>query len=169
MYKFSKLFIKNLLFASLFAILIAMLALLLIKVYVETENKKHQQTIQVISKQLASHSDDTRQTAEAITEILTRSYTYQSLLIRDKENSYTSLISKQKNWLSPLLTQPKNILINKPKLQIQYQLNSSELINLITQLFIGIVILTLVFALISAKLNYKLQASIFSIISKHCS
>jgi diguanylate cyclase (GGDEF)-like protein len=166
MYKFSKLFIKNLLFASLFAILIAMLALLLIKVYVETENKKHQQTIQVISKQLASHSDDTRQTAEAITEILTRSYTYQSLLIRDKENSYTSLISKQKNWLSPLLTQPKNILINKPKLQIQYQLNSSELINLITQLFIGIVILTLVFALISAKLNYKLQASIFSIISK---
>jgi diguanylate cyclase (GGDEF)-like protein len=166
MYKFSKLFIKNLLFATLFAIVIATLALLLIKGYVETENKKHQQTIQVISKHLASRSDDTKQTVAAITEILTRSHTYQSLLIKDKKNSYTSIINKQKNWLTPLLTDPKNILINKPKLQIQYQLNFSELINLITQLFIGIVILTLAFALISAKLNYKLQASIFSIISK---
>ena len=166
MYKFSKLFIKNLLFASLFAILIATLALLLINGYVETQHKKHQQTIQVITKQLASHSDDTKQTVAAITEILTRSYTYQSLLIKDKNNSYTSIINKQKNWLTPLLTDPKNILINKPKLQIQYQLNFSELINLITQLFIGIVILTLAFALISAKLNYKLQSSIFSIISK---
>ncbi len=166
MYKFSKLFIKNLLFASLFVILTAALALFLVKGYVETENLKHQQAIQAISKQLINQADDTKKTAAAIAEILTRSYTYQSLLIKDKQNSYTSLTNKQESWLNPLLTEPKNILINQPRLQIQYQLNFPELTSLITQLLIGIVIFTLIFALISAKLNYKLQANIFRIISK---
>jgi diguanylate cyclase (GGDEF)-like protein len=166
MYKFSKLFIKNLLFASLFVILTAALALFLVKGYVETENLKHQQAIQAISKQLINQADDTKKTAAAIAEILTRSYAYQSLLIKDKQNSYTSLTNKQESWLNPLLTEPKNILINQPKLQIQYQLNFPELTSLITQLLIGIVIFTLIFALISAKLNYKLQANIFRIISK---
>jgi diguanylate cyclase (GGDEF)-like protein len=166
MYKFSKLFIKNLLFASLFVILTAALALFLVKGYVETENLKHQQAIQAISKQLINQADDTKKTAAAIAEILTRSYTYQSLLIKDKQNSYTSLTNKQESWLNPLLTEPKNILINQPRLQIQYQLNFPVLTSLITQLLIGIVIFTLIFALISAKLNYKLQANIFRIISK---
>jgi diguanylate cyclase (GGDEF)-like protein len=163
MYKFSKLFIKNLLFASLFVILTAALALFLVKGYVETENLKHQQAIQAISKQLINQADDTKKTAAAIAEILTRSYTYQSLLIKDKQNSYTSLTNKQESWLNPLLTEPKNILINQPRLQIQYQLNFPVLTSLITQLLIGIVIFTLIFALISAKLNYKLQANIFRI------
>jgi diguanylate cyclase (GGDEF)-like protein len=166
MYKFSKLFIKNLLFAILFILLIGLAALFLMKNHIATENTKHQQTIQMVSKQLASLSNDTKQIAIALAATLTKSYEYQSLQIKYKQNSYSSLNNKQIFWLNPLLTKPKNILLNSPQLQLQYQLDFSILFNFVIQLFMGIILLSFVFALISAKLNYNLQSTIFRIISK---
>ena len=166
MYKFSKLFIKNLLFASLFTTLIGSSSLFLLKNYVESENKKHQQTIQIISKQLASRLNNTQKTAIAIGAILTESFEYQSLQIKDKTTSYVLLKDKHEIWLNSLLTNPKSILVNNSKLQIQYQLDFSKLINLVIFLFASVALLAFVFALISAKLNYKFQSTIFKIISK---
>ena len=54
-------------------------------------------------------------------------------------------------------------------MQVQYKLAFTEIINLITQLFIGLIALATIFVLISAQLNYKLQSVIFSIISKQIS
>jgi diguanylate cyclase (GGDEF)-like protein len=146
--------------------LIGSSAFLLLENYIESESVKHQQAVSVTSKQLTSQSNSPQQTAMAISAILTQSHKYQILQIKDKNTVYISLIEKQKLWLNSLLTKPKSISVNQSKLHIKYQLNFSKLINLVMLLMVSVILLAFVFALISAKLKYNLQSTIFRIISK---
>ena len=169
MYKFSKLVIKNAIFALTFIIAIGAIAFFLLTAYIANQTQEHQQTIQTISQQFVSDAESIEEVATKLAAILTASTDYQTLII--KNNSIT-LFNFQSSHIPPhdfVLAKRKTVSAGKLNLQVQYKLAFTEIINLITQLFIGLIALATIFVLISAQLNYKLQSVIFSIISKQIS
>ncbi|KGJ89988.1 EAL domain-containing protein [Colwellia psychrerythraea] len=169
MYKFSKLFIKNIFFASVFIIALGSIAFFLLSNYVNQQTFAQQKTIQTISQQFIGNDIPEKELVTKLSTILNAQNDYQNLSI--KRDSLI-LFDYQNNYIHPLnsfIEQRKTVSITELDLQVQYQLNFISLIDLLTQLFIGVILLSILFVFISARLNYKLQLTIFSIISKQIS
>ncbi|MEW6993605.1 EAL domain-containing protein [Colwelliaceae bacterium MEBiC 14330] len=166
MYKFSKLFIKNSLFALLFLITLTFIAYVLLSSYINKQTQIHQRAIQSISQQLISDNSQPEDAAKQIAKMLTASTEYQTLVIKKGSSTLFKYASTESQALNFLLASEKNTFTSKLKLQIQYQLAFPFLFNFLTQLFISVFILSFVFAFVSAKLNYKLQSNTFNKISK---
>ena len=169
MYKFSKLFIKNLFFALVFIIALAGITYYALNTFMGHQTQEHQQTIQSISKQFATDETPIDEVATKLAAILTASNSYQSLIIKNNATVLFTYTNKQNAPLSLATGQRKTTSAGKLNLQIQYQLDFSSMINFISQVFIGVMILALIFVFISAKLNYKLQSVILKLISKQIS
>ena len=169
MYKFSKLFIKNLFFALVFIIALAGITYYALNTFMGHQTQEHQQTIQSISKQFATDETPIDEVATKLAAILTASNAYQSLIIKNNATVLFTYTNKQNTPLSLATGQRKTTSAGKLNLQIQYQLDFSSMINFISQVFIGVMILALIFVFISAKLNYKLQSVILKLISKQIS
>jgi len=169
MYKFSKLFIKNTFFALVFIIALGAIAFSLLTTYINTKTQTHQQNIQLISQQLVDESISEDALAAKLAHILKASTDYQSLIIKSNTNALFTYQNKIAQPLGFILAKRKSVSAGKLNLQVQYQLSFTELINLLAEIFIGVIALAIVFVFISAKLNYKLQSVIFGIISKQIS
>ncbi len=169
MYKFSKLFIKNIFFATVFIIALGSIAFFLLSDYVNQQTFAQQKTIQTISQQFIGIDIPEKELATKLSTILNAQNDYQTLSI--KRDSLI-LFDYQNNYIHPLnsfIEQRKTVSVRDLNLQVQYQLNFINVIDLLTQLFIGVILLSILFVFISARLNYKLQLTIFSIISKQIS
>lgn len=166
MYKFSKLFIKNLLFAVLFIILFTLMAFVLVKEHAQTETNQHQHTIHLLANQLGDNSGNIKKTATDLNNFLTKTYQYQSLLVKNNNTVFLSYDNKQTAWLNSQLGTPKYMVVNPSDLQVTYQLDFSPLVHFVLTLIAVIAALSILFALTSAKLNHKLQSKIFRLISK---
>lgn len=169
MYKFSKLFIKNTLYALVFIIALGAIALLLLRSYVNQQTLAQQKTIQTISQQFFENDISEQAIATKIAAVLTASTTYQILIIKNNSEVLVNYQNNQSNTLNSFLAKRKTVSATELNLQVQYQLNFIGIINFLTQLFIGLIALSLVFVFISARLNYKLQLTIFRVISKQIS
>ena len=166
MYKFSKLFIKNILFALVFIVALGGIAFFLLSTYVNQQTLSQQKTIQTISQQFVADDIPAQEIATTLSAVLKASDDYQTLII--KRDSLI-LVNYQNNYIHPLdsfLAQRKTVSVSELNLQVQYQLDFIGIINFLTQLFIGVIALSIIFVFISARLNYKLQLTIFSVISK---
>lgn len=166
MYKFSKLFIKNIFFASVFIIVLSSIAFFVLSNYVNQQTLAQQKTIQTISQQFVDNDIPVKELTTKLSTILNAKNDYQTLII--KRDSLI-LFDYQNNYTHPLdsfVGQRKTVSVSELNLQVQYQLNFIDIINLLTQLFIGVIALSILFVFISARLNYKLQLTIFGIISK---
>jgi diguanylate cyclase (GGDEF)-like protein len=169
MYKFSKLFIKNILFALVFIIALGAIAFFLLSNFVNQQTQAQQKTIQTISQQFVDNDIPVQEIATKLSTILNAKDDYQTLSI--KRDSLI-LFNYQNSYIHPLdsfLAQRKTVSINELNLQVQYQLDFIGIINFLTQLFIGVITLSIIFVFISARLNYKLQLTIFRVISKQIS
>jgi RNase E specificity factor CsrD len=169
MYKFSKLFIKNIFFASVFIIVLSSIAFFVLSNYVNQQTLAQQKTIQTISQQFVDNDIPVKELTTKLSTILNAKNDYQTLII--KRDSLI-LFDYQNNYTHPLdsfVGQRKTVSVSELNLQVQYQLNFIDIINLLTQLFIGVIALSILFVFISARLNYKLQLTIFGIISKQIS
>ncbi len=169
MYKFSKLFIKNIFFASVFIIILSSIAFFVLSNYVNQQTLAQQKTIQTISQQFVDNDIPVKELTAKLSTILNAKDDYQTLII--KRDSLI-LFDYQNNYIHPLdsfVGQRKTVSVSELNLQVQYQLNFIDIINLLTQLFIGVIALSILFVFISARLNYKLQLAIFAIISKQIS
>jgi diguanylate cyclase (GGDEF)-like protein len=169
MYKFSKLFIKNILFALVFIIALGAIAFVLLSNFVNQQTQAQQKTIQTISQQFVDNDIPVQEVATKLSTILNAKDDYQTLSI--KRDSLI-LFNYQNSYIHPLdsfLAQRKTVSINELNLQVQYQLDFIGIINFLTQLFIGVITLSIIFVFISARLNYKLQLTIFRVISKQIS
>ena len=169
MYKFSKLFIKNILFALVFIIALGAIAFFLLSNFVNQQTQAQQKTIQTISQQFVDNDIPVQEVATKLSTILNAKDDYQTLSI--KRDSLI-LFNYQNSYIHPLdsfLAQRKTVSINELNLQVQYQLDFIGIINFLTQLFIGVITLSIIFVFISARLNYKLQLTIFRVISKQIS
>ena len=169
MYKFSKLFIKNTLFALVFLIVLGAITFSLLTTYVDKQTQAHQRTIQSISQQLVDNDLPIQEVATTLAAILNASTDYQSLNIKSNAKVLFSYQNNQTNPLDFALAKRKTVSAGKLNLQVQYQLAFTGIIDFLTQLFIGIILLSILFVFISAKLNYKLQSVILGIISKQIS
>jgi diguanylate cyclase (GGDEF)-like protein len=169
MYKFSKLFIKNTFFALIFIIALGAIAFSLLTTYINAKTQTHQQNIQLISQQLIDEALPEEALAKKLALILKAGTDYQSLLIKSNANTLFTYQNKIEQPLDFILAKRKSVSAGKLNLQVQYQLSFTDLINLLTELFIGVLVLATSFVFISAKLNYKLQSVIFRIISKQIS
>ncbi|WP_231562123.1 EAL domain-containing protein [Colwellia psychrerythraea] len=148
---------------------LAVITFLLLSTYIDNKTQEHQQSIQAISQQLASNDVSIEEMASKLAAILTASTDYQTLIIK---NNSKILFNYKNNQVQPLdfgFTKRKTTSAGRLNLQVQYQLNFTTIFNFLSQLFMGIVALCVVFVFISAKLNYKLQTVIFGIISKQIS
>ena len=169
MYKFSKLFIKNIFFASIFIIALASIAFFLLSNYVDKQTLAQQKTIQTISQQIVNNETPVKDLATKLSSILNAENKYQTLNI--KRDSLI-LFDYQNNYIHPLnsfVGQRKTVSVSELNLQVQYQLSFIGIFDLLTQIFMGVILLSILFVFISARLNYKLQLTIFSIISKQIS
>lgn len=169
MYKFSKLFIKNIFFASVFIIILSSIAFFVLSNYVTQQTLAQQKTIQTISQQFVDNDIPVKELTAKLSTILNAKNDYQTLIIK-RDSSI--LFDYQNNYIHPLdsfVGQRKTVSVSELNLQVQYQLNFIDVINLLTQLFIGVIALSILFVFISARLNYKLQLTIFGIISKQIS
>ena len=169
MYKFSKLFIKNILFALVFIIALGAIAFFLLSNFVNQQTQAQQKTIQTISQQFVDNDIPVQEVATKLSTILNAKDDYQTLSI--KRDSLI-LFNYQNSYIHPLdsfLAQRKTVSINELNLQVQYQLDFIGIINFLTQLFIGVITLSIIFVFISARLNYKLQLTIFRVISNQIS
>ena len=169
MYKFSKLFIKNILFALVFIIALGAIAFFLLSNFVNQQTQAQQKIIQTISQQFVDNDIPVQEIATKLSTILNAKDDYQTLSI--KRDSLI-LFNYQNSYIHPLdsfLAQRKTVSINELNLQVQYQLDFIGIINFLTQLFIGVITLSIIFVFISARLNYKLQLTIFRVISKQIS
>ena len=169
MYKFSKLFIKNIFFASVFIIILSSIAFFVLSNYVTQQTLAQQKTIQTISQQFVDNDIPVKELTAKLSAILNAKNDYQTLIIK-RDSSI--LFDYQNNYIHPLdsfVGQRKTVSVSELNLQVQYQLNFIDVINLLTQLFIGVIALSILFVFISARLNYKLQLTIFGIISKQIS
>ena len=169
MYKFSTLFIKNIVFALVFNIALGAIAFFLLTTYVNQQTQAQQKTIQTISQQFVEKDIPVKEMTTKLLTILNASADYQSLII--KRDSLI-LVNYQNNQIHPLdsfLAKRTTVSVGEINLQIQYQLNFTGIINFLTQLFIGVIALSILFIFISARLNYKLQLATFSLISKQIS
>ncbi|MBU2872294.1 EAL domain-containing protein [Colwellia sp. E2M01] len=169
MYKFSKLFIKNISYSLIFILVFTAILFSLLSSYVDNKTQTHQKSIQAISKTFTHLESSPEEIASQLADVLTASASYQSLTIKNKTQVLFNFQSKDIQPIDSALAIRKTVSTGSLGLQIQYQLSFSEVINFLTQLFVGVLILTLVFAFISAKLNYKLQSVIFRIIGKEIS
>ncbi len=167
MYKFSRLFIKNILFALLFNVLLGVLSFILLNAYIQEQTQLHQKKIQSIGQQFSlDNNEKPEDVAKKIGKILSASTTYQTLVIKYNSSTVFKYGNKNERTLNQLLTNTKSIPISKLNLQVQFQLSFPDLLNFLTLLSIGVIALSLVFVIISATLNYRLQSSIFRKISK---
>ncbi|MEY8214709.1 MAG: EAL domain-containing protein [Colwellia sp.] len=169
MYKFSTLFIKNIVLALVFNIALGAIAFFLLTTYVNQQTQAQQKTIQTISQQFVEKDIPVKEMTTKLLTILNASADYQSLII--KRDSLI-LVNYQNNRIHPLdsfLAKRTTVSMGEINLQIQYQLNFTGIINFLTQLFIGVIALSILFIFISARLNYKLQLATFSLISKQIS
>jgi RNase E specificity factor CsrD len=169
MYKFSKLFIKNILFALVFITALAGITFLLLSSYVNQQTLAQQKKIQTISQQLVAKDIIAQELATKLAVIMHAGTDYQTLMIRSNSQIYVSYQNNQPHVINSLLAKYKTISIDNLNLQVQYQLNFINIINFLTKFFIAIVILLIIFVFISARLNYKLQFTIIRIISKQIS
>ena len=169
MYKFSKLFIKNILFALVFITALAGITFLLLSSYINQQTLAQQKRIQTISQQFVANDILVQELATKLAVIMHAGTDYQTLMIRSNSQIYVSYQNNQPHVINSLLAKRKTISIENLNIQVQYQLNFINIINFLTKLFIGIVTLSIIFVFISARLNYKLQFTIFRIISKQIS
>ncbi|ALO35040.1 diguanylate cyclase [Colwellia sp. MT41] len=169
MYKYSKLFIKNALFALTFIIAFVVIAFSLLTLYIDKQTQAHKKTIQTISQQFVSNEQSIEEIAAKLATILTASTDYQTLIIKNNATVLFSFQSKQIPPLNIVLTKRKTVSTGKLNLQVQYKLGFTGIIDFLIQLFIGVMVLAIIFVFISAQLNYKLQSIIFGIISKQIS
>jgi len=169
MYKFSKLFIKNILFALVFIIALAGITFLLLSSYVNQQTLKQQEKIQTISQQFVANDILVQELATKLAIIMRAGTDYQTLIIRNNSQIYVSYQDNQPHVINSLLARRKTISIENLNLQVQYQLNFISIINFLAEFFIGILALSIIFVFISARLNYKLQFAIFRVISKQIS
>jgi diguanylate cyclase (GGDEF)-like protein len=166
MYKFSKLLIKNALFALVFVFALITITFSLLTVYADQQTLTQQNNIRTISQQLISDDIPDKEMATRLATILQASTTYQTLIIKSNSHLLVNYKNNKNSVIDAYIGKQKTVSIEKLNLHIQYQLAFSGIINFLTQLFIGVLSLAVLFVLISAKLNYKLQSVIFRIISK---
>jgi diguanylate cyclase (GGDEF)-like protein len=169
MYKFSQLFIKNTLFALTFIIAFSAVAFYSLSTYTNNQAKTHHQSIKLISQRLIDDVSPAEEQVINLAKVLKASTNYQNLTITSNDNILFTYEKKQPDPLNVFLTKPVVTSTSKLNLKINYQLDFTDLIALLTQLFIAIVVLAAFFVIISSKLNYKLQSVIFRIISKQIS
>jgi len=169
MYKFSKLFIKNILFALIFIAVLGAIAFSLLTTHINEQTQGHQMTIQAVSQQFTDNDYPIEELATKLGAMLNASSQYQVLIIKNNSKTLFNYQNPQVQSLDTFFAKRKTVSAGELNLQVQYQLDFSSIINFLTQFFIGIIALAIVFVLISAKLNYKLQSVIFRIISKQIS
>ena len=169
MYKFSKLFIKNILFALVFIIALGAIALFLLTTYVNQQTLTQQKSIQAISQQFVENDIEVQETATKLSTILRANDNYQTLIIKRDSLILVNYHNNQIHPLDSFLAQRKTVSLTEHNLQVQYQLDFIEIIKFLTQLFIAVIALSILFVFISARLNYKLQLTIFAVISKQIS
>ena len=169
MYKFSKLLIKNTLFALIFIIALGAITFSLLSTYIDDKTQEHQRSIQTISKQLDTDNSDLKALATKLAKILTASTDYQRLTIKNNSNILFNYQNKYAQPLHLVFEKRKAVSAGTLNLQVQYQLDFTKIINFLTQFFIGVIVLCIIFVFISAKLNYKLQSVIFNVVSKQIS
>ena len=139
MYKFSKLFIKNIFFASVFIIILSSIAFFVLSNYVTQQTLAQQKTIQTISQQFVDNDIPVKELTAKLSAILNAKNDYQTLIIK-RDSSI--LFDYQNNYIHPLdsfVGQRKTVSVSELNLQVQYQLNFIDVINLLTQLFIGVI------------------------------
>ncbi len=169
MYKFSKLFINNILFALIFITALCGIVFLLLSGYIHEETQNHQETILSVSKTFAGNNASIEDTASQLGALLNATSKYQTLVITNNSKTLFNYKNPEENALGGILTSKETVPASTLSLQVQYQLNFNHIIYFLGQILIGVIVLAFFFALISAKLNYKLQSVIFRIISKQIS
>ncbi|WP_019027808.1 EAL domain-containing protein [Colwellia piezophila] len=169
MYKFSKLLIKNILFALVFIIALAAISYSLLTGYINQQTQHHTKTIQAVSQQIIGSDASLQDTVNKLAAALNASTVYRVLIIKKNSEILYSHQEEQTQSLGFSLAKRKTVSTGALNLQVQYQLNFSDIFNLLSQLFIAILALSIIFIFISARLNYKLQSVIFRIISKQIS
>jgi len=166
MYKFSKLFIKNILFALIFIIALVTIAFSLLTTHINEQTQSHQKTIQSISQQFSADNHSIDELATKLGYMLNASEQYQTLIIKNNSKTLFNFQNTQVQPLDTIFAKRKTVSAGDLNLQVQYQLDFTPTINFLAQFFIGIFALAMVFVLISAKLNYNLQKVIFRVISR---
>ncbi len=166
MYKFSKLFIKNILFALIFIAALGAIAFSLLTSHINEQTQEHQQAIRSISQQFTDNDLPNEQLAQKLGSMLNASNKYQVLIIKSNSKTLFNYKNPQTQPLNTFFEKRKTVSAGQLNLQVQYQLDFSSIIKFLWQFFIGIIALATVFVLISAKLNYNLQKVIFRIISR---
>ena len=169
MYKFSKLFIKNILFSLLFLTALTVIGFSLLSSYIDNKTHSHQSNILAISQTFINDNDSIEEVATKLASVLTASQGYQTLIIKSHGKVLFDYMNNQVHLIDSILAKRNSISTETLNLEVQYQLNFIELINFLTQLLLGCSAVTLIFVFISARLNYKLQSVIFRIISKEIS
>jgi len=169
MFKFSKLLIKNALFAFVFIIALMAITFSLLTLYAEQQTLAEQNTIQIISHQLTNDDLPIHDIATKLATTLHAGTDYQTLIIKSNSQVLVNYSKNKSNVIDSFLAKQKTVSVKDLNLQIQYQLAFSGIINFVIQLYVGILSLAVLFVFISAKSNYKLQSVIFHIISKKIS
>ena len=169
MYKFSKLFLKNTLIALAFIIALCASAFYLLTGYINTETQTHQHSVQLISQQFINDMPPEEELVIKLASLLKASANYQRLTITRKDNVLFSYQNSQVHPVDLVLAKSELISTDELNLDIEFQLSFTNLIRLLSQIFIVGAILAVIFVLICTKLNYKLQSVIFRIISKQIS
>ena len=169
MNKFSKLLIKNTLFASVFILILSVIAFMILTTQIDSESQEHKQVIRTISQNMNDLNTSTNELASQLAAILTANTNYQTLIIKSDSKSLVNYKNENIHPVDAYLVKQKTTSAGELNLQVQYELSIIDTINVLTQLFIAIAILSFLFVLISTKLDYKLQSIIFKIISKEIS
>jgi len=169
MYKFSKLFIKNILFALIFIAALGAIAFSLLTTHINQQTQNHQQSIQSLSQQFSANDYPIDELAQKFATMLNASTNYQALIIKNNSKTLFDYQNRQAQPFAAMFSKRKTVSAGALNLQVQYQLDFTPIIQLLTHFFIAISVLAVIFVLISAKLNYKLQSVIFRIISKQIS
>lgn len=169
MNKFSKLLIKNTLFASVFILILSVIAFMILTTHIDSKSQEHKTVIRTISQNMNNVNTSTDELASQLAAILTANTNYQTLIIKSDSKSLVNYKNENIHPVDAYLAKQKTTSAGELNLQVQYELSIIDTINMLTQLFIAIGILSFLFVLISTKLDYKLQSIIFKIISKEIS
>lgn len=145
------------------------MAFALLSAYVNQQTLAQQKTIQTISQQFVEDETPAQEMATKLATILHASNDYQTLLIKSDSQTLVNYQNNETHIVDSFLAQRKTVSAGKLNLQVQYQLNFIDIIAFLTNFFVGVIALSLLFVLISARLNYKLQFAILRVISQQIS
>ena len=171
MYKFSRLFIKNTLLALMFLAAVGAIASLYLPSFFNQQAQKQVQVIKAVGHSLNTRSDDyssVELTASYFDKLIKDIGQYSVLTIKYKNellHSYTNNDVQQNYFFVP---KPEilNVKVKDYNFYINFQIDYSEQLSLLTNFIAYILLLTVTFICLMTWRNYRSQTVLFNIISE---